>query len=363
MTKEVVSDRHAVFMMTLFIFGSTIIIGTGSEAKKDMWLAIIVGMILGILISIMYSRILYLYHGKNVFEVNEIVFGKAIGKILNVFYVWFAFHLSALVINNFSEFISIVGLPDTPRLVPVLFMVALSVWGSKAGLEVIGRLSAPFAIFLIMLIITTVSLSVREMEPNNLRPFLFEGINPVIRGSLTAFTFPFGETVIFLMIFSGLISKKSGYKIFPIAMLITGFFFLAISLRNIMIIGTEELSRNYFPSYTVVARINIGDFIQRIETAVLVAFLLGGFVKVSCCIIAASKGIAKILNFDDHKFLLTPVALASLSFSFITYESIIETVNWVPQVWYIYASIFQVFLPLVTYIGAEFKARSGGSLK
>jgi spore germination protein KB len=125
-----------------------------------------------------------------------------------------------------------------------------------------------------------------------------------------------------------------------------------------MVVGTEELSRNYFPSYTVVARINIGDFLQRIETAVVVAFLLGGFVKISCCIMAVSKGIANIFNFSDYRFLVTPVALATLSFSFMVYDSILETVTWVPQVWYVYASIFEVGLPLITYIGAEIKSKT-----
>jgi spore germination protein KB len=358
MSKEVISDRHAIFMMTLFIWGSTLIIGTGSEAKKDMWFAIIVGMLLGIVVSVMYSRILSLYHGKNVFEINGIIYGNVIGKILNIGYIWFAFHLTSLVIGNFGEFISIVGLPDTPKIVPMIFIIILCIWASKEGIEVLARWSAPFSIFLLMLIVTTVSLSAKEMKLENLRPFLFEGINPVIRGSLSAFTFPFGETVIYIMIFSGLMSKKSGYKIFPIAMLITGISFFAISARNIMVVGTEELSRNYFPSYTVVSRINIGEFIQRIETAVVVAFLLGGFVKVSCCIMAVCNGIANIFNFSNYRFLVTPVALATLSFSFIVYDSIIETVTWVSQVWYIYASIFEVGLPLITYIGAEVKSKS-----
>lgn len=358
MSREVLSDRHAIFMMTLFIWGSTIIIGTGQEAKKDMWLALIFGMLMGMLISIMYSRILYLYPQKNLFEINEIVFGKVGGKVLSLPYIWFGFHLTALVINNFSEFISIVGLPDTPRLVPVMFMVALCIWGAKAGVEVLGRLSAPFSIFLTMLIITTVSLSVPQMKFENLRPFLAEGIKPVIKGSVSAFTFPYGETVIFLMILSGLMNRKSAYKIFPIAMLIPGITLVAISTRNIMVIGVEELSRNYFASYTVVARINVGEFLQRIETAVMVAFILGGFVKVSCCLIGTCNGIAKIFNFDDYRFLITPIALAALSFSYIAYDSIIETTRWVPQVWYIYASIFEVFIPLVTYIGAEFKSKS-----
>jgi spore germination protein KB len=358
MSKEVVSDRHAVFMVTLFIFGSTIIIGTGQEAKKDMWLALIIGMLVGILISIMYSRVLYIYPQKNVFQINEIVFGKITGKVLNLLYTWFAFHLAAVVINNFKEFISIVGLPDTPGIVPVAFLILLCVWGSKAGMEVLGRLSAPFSIFLMMLIVTTVSLSTQGMNPENLRPVLSEGLKPVIKGAATAFTFPFGETVVFTMIFSGLISRKSAYKIFPIAMLITGGFLLTIGLRNIMVIGVEELSRNYFASYTVVARINIGDFVQRIETAVMVAFLLGGFVKISCCIIAVCNGISKILGFEDYRFLVSPVALAAISFSYIVYDSIIETTRWVPQVWYIYASIFEVLLPLITYIGAEFKSKT-----
>jgi spore germination protein KB len=42
MEKEVVYDSYAVTIVILFIFGSTLILGTAGEAKNNGWLAIII---------------------------------------------------------------------------------------------------------------------------------------------------------------------------------------------------------------------------------------------------------------------------------------------------------------------------------
>lgn len=45
MNKEVISDKQGINLVILFIMGSTLVIGTGAEAGKDSWLAIIIAII------------------------------------------------------------------------------------------------------------------------------------------------------------------------------------------------------------------------------------------------------------------------------------------------------------------------------
>ncbi len=55
---------------------------------------------------LIYARILSLFPGEDIFSVAQTVLGKVAGKIAVALMSWFALHLGALVLRNFSEFIS-----------------------------------------------------------------------------------------------------------------------------------------------------------------------------------------------------------------------------------------------------------------
>lgn len=357
MNKVTISDKQGITLCTLFIWGSTLLIGTAGEAKRDMWLAIILGMLFSAVIIVMYCKIIVSVPRKDVFDINELVFGRLLGSFINIMYIWFAFNVGALVINNFTEFISIVGMPDSPRVYGIIPLILIGVWGVKAGIEVLGRWAEFFIIFLIAIMIASNTLSIPNMDFQRCLPIFQEGIAPVLKGALAAATFPFAETVIFLMVCDSFKSKKSPYKILLIGLGFSGSLLVIFAIRNILVIGPEMLARSYFPSYTALSIIEAGEFAQRIETAVTVSFLITGFIKISLCILAASKGIAKLLRFNDYHILVTPVASTVLSISFIYYENIIEGVQFTQQVSPYYKITFEVVLPLITYIGVKVKTR------
>ncbi|MFL0269146.1 GerAB/ArcD/ProY family transporter [Candidatus Clostridium radicumherbarum] len=355
--KEIISDKEAISLIVIFTYGSALIIGTGQDAKNDTWFAILLGMLFGMIVATMYSRILYNFPQKDLFDINIILFGKIIGNIINIIFIFYAFHLGALVTNNFSEFTSTVGLPDTPKIVPILFATIISIWSVKAGFEVLGRFGSVLILLYIFTVVLTLGLSIHQMNIDNIRPFMYEGIVPIMRGTFSAFSFPFAENVIFLMLFSNLKNKNSSFKVFWIGLFMAGITLSILAARNTMFLGTDVLDKNYFPAYVVVSGIKVGSFIQRIETTIVIAFLVAGFIKVSCCNFAACKGIAKLLGVEDYRFISTPVILMILSFSFLVYNNITETIDWAPHVYPIYAFLFQVILPIIILIAAEIKMR------
>lgn len=358
MDKQVISDKQGVALMALFIWGSTLIIGAGREAKKYSWLAIIIGMVAAALVMILYCRIINSTSGSNIFDINEIAFGRIAGSIFNILYIWFAYSLGALVLNNFTEFINIIGLPDSPRIYGIIPIVILSIWGVKSGVEVLGRWAEFFIIILLIIMVATPLLSIPSMELNRIRPIIPMEINPVLKGAFSAFGFPFGETVVFMMISSSFKNKKSSPKIYFLGLMISGFMIDIFAIRNVMVVGPEVLSQSYFPSYTALSIIRVGEFVQRIETAVTVSFLLAGFIKISICIMAACNGLAKLFRFDNYDILVTPVSLTMFATSFIVYDSILEAGKFTQEVSPYYKLIFQVILPVVTFIGIKVREKS-----
>lgn len=362
MSLEKVSDKQGISMMVLFFLGTNFILGTAGAAKKDAWLSISIALAAAQVIFAMYARILSLFPGRDVFEINEIVFGSFMGKIINIFYTVFAIYLGAEIFYIVSQFIKEIGLRDTPALAPMIFIVILCIWSVKEGVEVIGRLSELFIMVVFTSFIVTTLLSTPRMDLDNIRPILYEGISPVLEGSITAFFFPFTESFIFLMVFSSLRDSKSPFRIYFKGSIIGGAAICIVSARNTLVIGAELISRNYFPSFTVAGRINIGDFLQRIELIVMVVIILAVYIKASCCLLAASKGVSKILGFKEYRFITLPVALIIMSLSFKMFENLQEILGWIQKYKPIYSSIFTIFIAVFTYIGVEIYIRKKASV-
>lgn len=341
MNKEIVSDKQGILLVIMFIVGTSSIIITGLEAEKDLWLAIILSILMALPMILIYSRIHSIFLEKDLFDIVEICFGNFLGKVIGLLYTWFAFHLSSFVIRDFGEFSVVIGMRDTPMIVIMIITAILYIWAVKEGIEVLGRVAEFFSIILVVFIYTTILLSIPNMDINNIYPVLSNGIKPVIKGAFSVFAFPFAELIIFTMAFSGFKTRKSSYTVYIYGLLIGGIIILSTSLANILILGLDAAAIRYFPSYAAVSRLNIGNFLQRIEIIISGIFLIGGFIKGSICLLVACKGVAKIFRYKDYRFVVTPFTLLLVNLSFLLYGNVMEFFYWSFKVWPYYAFCFK----------------------
>lgn len=357
MQKEVISNRQGITMMTMFILGSTLILGVGSEAKQDVWLAIIIALIFTIPVVGIYARILSLFPDKNLYEILNTIFGRFLGIFIAIFFIWYSFHLGVLVLRNFSELIKVVSFAETPEFIPVMMMGTLCIWVVKEGIEVLGRWSQLAIILLLSIIMIVPVLSLTKASFNNIRPFLYNGIMPVFDSAFSIFSFPFAETVLFLATFNLNKERNNPFKIYYFSLAISGFFILILTVRNVLVLGVDFINMLYFPSYIAASLINIGDFLQRIEVFVAVGFLFAGFAKISVCLLAASKGIANLFKIDNYRQIVAPIGLLMMITSCFIYQSTMEMQEWAFKVYKYYAFPFQVILPIIIWISAEIKIK------
>jgi len=358
MKNEVISERQAITLLIMFIIGSSFLLGSATQAKQDAWISTIIAILCSIILLLMYSRILSLYPGKDLFDIIQIVMGKFIGNIISILMIWYAFHLGALVLRNLSEFTNVLVLTDTPVVVPMLFFTILLVWSLKLGIEVLGRWSEFFILLVIAIFVFMSLLTIPLIDMNRLKPILGNGLVPILKGTFSSFCFPFGETVVFTMVFSNISKIKNYKKTFMIGLLIGGGLIFLATFRNVLVLGGETLSRVYFATPTVISLIHVGDLFQRLDMMVAIEFLVCVFVKVSICIFAACNGISKVFGFNDYRFIATPVSLLMLSFSFIIFKSTMEMSSWATNIYPYYAFTFEVTIPLLILIMAEIKSRS-----
>ena len=357
MNKELVSDKQAVSMIVLFISGSTLMFDSAQAAKEDVWLAIILAFTAALIVSLIYGRILTLFPNKNLFQICILVFGRWAGSIFCFLYVFFSIHLASLVLVDYSEFMAIVALNSTPKIVSMICVMLLVIWIVKEGVVVCGRWCELFMVITFLLVFASLPLFIPHLNINNLRPFLYRGVSPVLQGALGAFAFPFGEIVIFMGIFNNFKREKSPYRIYRRGLVIGTVLIFASSVTHMLVLGPEEMVRLYFPPYTAFQLIDIAHFLTRIEIVIAAGFLIGGFVKIVICLLACSSGICEMFSVSNYKLIITPICILTIIITISDFSSIMELLEWDLAVWHWWAPFYQVVLPITILICAEIKAR------
>lgn len=363
MNKEVISEKQGICLITLFIVAETFVLARGVEANQDSWLAIIFGMVISVPFMLIFARLHRLYPQKDLFDINEYVLGKVLGKIISFLLICYVAVNMMSVMSVFNNFINVVSLDDTPMAIPYIVLTLLCIYGVRAGVEVMARWTEFFLPLIIIGLIIGIILLIPKMHLKNLQPILSEGAKPVIEGGILTFLFPLSETIAFIMIFTSLKNNISFKRTYIYGLILGGSLLLILSITEVLVIGVNQTSIYYFPGYQTFTRLSIGEVVQRLEIISGATFILGGFIKISVLLLAVSRGIAKIFNLDDYRLIVTPTGLLIANVSYIFYESTMFMFEWIADFWGYFAFPFQFIIPIIIYIVAEVKMNPLNKIK
>lgn len=355
MGDERVSARHAIYMNTLFLLGSSAVMGVNSSARQDSWIALLLTALIAFPFFMIYARILQLHPEKSFFEKLDLLMGPILGKVMTLLMSWFALHLCALVLRNFSEFIVVTLMPETPQLPVVLAMVLVVSYLAKSGPETFGRWASFVFPFVTLISLLTSFFSLNEMKFDRILPILQDPAK-VLSGTQSLLTFPFLELVIFLCAAGGLRKGENPYKTYRYSLLLGTSIMLIILLRNIFTMGPYIMSDEYFPSFFSARVINLGSLLTRVEGSIAMNFILAGIAKITMCLWAATKGGAHLFGISSYQRLLMPMALLAAVLSTAVYTNITASFDFL-EIYQYYALPFEIGIPVVLWILLEIRVR------
>lgn len=356
-----VPTRQGAALVTLFVLGNTSIFGLGARAGTDLWLAFLTAIVLSLPFILLYSRLRTLLPGADLWEGLEQLLGLWPSRLVALFYAFYAWRLACFVGQDVASFLTGIPLENTPNVVLLLFAAVLSLWAVKAGLEVLARWSGIFFKIVLFIISITFFLVLTQVDLENLRPVLYHGFEPVILGALELVDFPFLETVLLFWVFDTFGEKGSVYKIMVPGFLLAAFILMITSTTALTVEGVDKYVGSFFPGYVAVSRIDIARFLTRLEILAGVYFVIGGFLKLSICLLTASKGFARGLGFRDYRFLVTPLALGLIAGSQWFAKSLLETHVAAIKIWHPYDASIQMVIPFLLWLLAEIKFRPKAS--
>jgi len=347
MIKDVrISSVQLSVLIMGFLLGSTSIINVASGANQDAWLAFSMGWVGGFILMGMYVYISLLNPSKTLVEMLKDAFGRCLGSAVAVLYIWYFIHLASLVLRNFGEYLVTAIFPETPIIFVIICFALVIAYAVKSGLEVIARMSEVFVPFVPFMLVFIFLLLLSQMHLNYLFPFLEKGFKPVIKSAFAVLSFPFGETVCFLMIFPHLNKRNNLVKIAYLSLAIMGFIILSTVFQNLWVLGGKMVANNYFPSQTV------SELIPNIHFDQIIAInlLIGGGVKICICMYAAVMGIAQLFNLEDYKPFVLPTVTIIIALSIWVYDNLFEMFYWAVEIWPYYSVPFQIVIPLLLLI-------------
>lgn len=358
MKKGDLTMRQAVSTMVMYLLGNSLVLGGTTGAAQDSWISLLIAQGIALPLLLLEARLIRLYPGKNLFGMLEAALGRVAGKIAAALMVWYAIHLSAIVLRTYSEFVEIVAMPETPELPLMILMILTCVYLAKCGVKVLGKWSQVTLYIVSAIVMLTIVMLLNQLDLSNLLPVMSRGMAGVLPGAYGLFSFPFGESVLLLSIADFIPARENPFRLVLTGSLVTSLILLLVLLRNITALGPALLEAEYFPSYTAARIISVSDFLVRIEGSISTNFILSGITKITVCLLAAARGLASLFGVEDYRKLVLPATLSALALACILVESVMELINFDVVCYPVYAAPFEVVVPVLAWIAAELRGRA-----
>lgn len=353
-----ISSSQLVYLVVSYLLGVAVIIPPGAPVKQDAWLAIIFGMVEGIILTWIFLSLSDRFPGKTFIEISHIVYGPYLGKVISFLFIFFLFHVVSLIIIDFSNFFSGIIMPATPFIVFAILITLVAASAVRNGIEVIARCSQVLLSIVLISIIATCILLFKNYNFNNLQPVLSTPPGKMFFITQRVALFPFVPALFMMVIPS--VNKQGELKKSVIkGIVIAGFFLTLIAIRNIAVLGNTAGIYTY-PSFQAVRIIDYGQVLTRLEVLVALNFLASGFVEISLFFYGTVLGGAQLFNLRTYLPLVLPIGVL-ITFQ-LNYYNIAETLEY-QEVYPLIALIFKVVIPSITLIVAVIRKLSGDRSK
>ncbi|CAH1225244.1 Spore germination protein YndE [Paenibacillus allorhizoplanae] len=355
--EERITNYQLVVMIILFEIGSTPLFALGSSAKQDSWLAMLAAAAAGFFLLLMFVSIQRRAPEQDIVRLLRICFGKVAGSVLGVsFAIYFAYE-SMRNVRDFGEISNLTLLNTTPKYITMFIILLLASYAIMMGVDTLFRVTEtllPIVAISYGLLIFLISIA-HLIHFDNLLPTLEDGFKPVLRAAFPDMvSFPFGQTIIFFMVWHMLPEQKKVKKLSLTAYTIVSLFLILMNIINITVLGTTLAANSTLPFLQTVQLIEVGDIFERLDVLVTLLLFLGLFVKMTTFFWGAVYALAHI--FPSLRKATWLVIVGSLIF--IT--SFLEP-NYSVHVWLglkfsvkLYP-LFQVIIPLLMFIVIRFR--------
>ncbi|MCY9669649.1 endospore germination permease [Paenibacillus alginolyticus] len=334
---NILSARQLMILIILFSVGTTILVVPSmlaAETKQDAWISGVVGVSIGLLFLMMYVRLVHMYPDYTLFDMNERLLGKWLGKAVTLLLIFTAVVISAQVLYYIGTFMTTQIMPTTPMHAINILMITFVIMGSKLGIIILGRTAEIFFPWILLLFFLLVIFVTPQAHFKNLLPIGEASILSITRASIFMIVYSYFPIIFTLC----LISSDAKFpnrlaKSFLYGGISSGIMMISIAFLSIMVMGPDQSSRQIYATYALAKKISVGNFLQRIEVTVAFLWFISIYFKLTLYFHVAIKGLASLFQIQNYKSLSTPVGLIVTVLSLVVYPNSAYTHQWDILTW------------------------------
>ncbi|GIM27625.1 germination protein GerKB [Clostridium polyendosporum] len=309
-------SAYQLFSAIVFVpYGSAVLFFINPEAKQDAWIAILFYLLPAVILQILYTSLWQKYPDDTIVTYIPKIFGRVIGYLLSLIYIIFFAYEAARVLRDFTELIAIAVMPKLPLIITSVALMIPVGYSVFKGIENVYRLThifLPLWVFFFIMEWIFLFTTPHALHFHHLKPVLENGIITPIKESWKLITFPYGESILFTMLFSSVIEVSKIRKAAAFAMIFQGILVALNTIMFISVLGTDFASETLFPLLQTLRVMKIGEAFDRVDILIVLIMVVGGFIKISFFMYGAMLGTAQLVKLKDTKYLAIPFSIVVL---------------------------------------------------
>ncbi len=316
-----ISANQFMFSVACFIQASSLLASFFSSiSKQDSWIAAIGGFLASMPFLLIFILLIRHFPGSNLIQINDRVFGKVIGKLASLLYLWFFLTLASLNLRDLGDFVT--------------------------------RYSTAFVFISLGVVVFTSLLTLNRMDFNHFLPVFSLPPIKYVQSINIVTTIPMGEIVVFLMIAPSVNDQKNIPKTFFWGLVIGELTLLAIILRDTAVLG-NTMPLFSLPSFETLRVVSISEAISRVEVLFAIVLIILLFFKVALLYYVIVLATAQLFQLSTFRPLVLTIGAIIVSYAFILFPSSVEHATVGRDTAPIFWLVFELLLPLCTLIVAK----------
>jgi spore germination protein KB len=318
--------------------------------KQDSWMIVLFGMTAAAPVLLLYIIIIRSFPDKNLIEICKAVFGRAIGALVSLMFIFFFLTLTSLNLLDLSVFMRQTILVETPTVATVTLAMVVCAYAVYKGLKVVTRYAPAFVLLSYIVMVTAVVLTLNIMNFDNFLPILNQPVSSYVQGTHIIMTIPFGELVVFLMVAPAVKRQKKSVGVY----IFGGFLLGSITLLTVVARDNAVLG-NVAPLFTLppfetLRMVSIAGALNRMEILFAIVLIILLFFKISFLFYVTVLATAQLFDLNSYHPLVLIMGALVIAYSTFIYPSTVTHADAGREVEPVLFLLFEMLLPLAILI-------------
>lgn len=350
--KGVISSSQLISLMGIFIQGSVFsTIFVFQITPKDVWLVSLTALALFVPFLLAYVRLMQMFPGQNLMQLNDIVFGRYLGKAISVSYILFSILLVTTNLGLLCDSIAGLFMVETPVMVIAAMLVFACAWAVRNGIETIAQMSFLFTIVVSISVLLSVCLTASKIDINNFLPVLDISLGEFIQANHITLTAFFGGIFVFMMVIPYMDDIKKAKKPVFMGTIIGVATMLLCAIMISGVMGNVAAITNS-PMISTIRQVEVANILTRMDFIVVGILIFSVFAKIALIYYTAALSIGQLLNLRTYRPVVIPVGIILVGLVIPMFDNPTMRAECGMNTWPFFASIFEFLLPVVTLLVA-----------